>query len=147
VGTNYSALRCLCCDSSPILPNTEDVDGVWKCTECPIELTKTEVTKTLTKFEQFVDGLCPNIQLDEVDEALQSLEEELWPDNYIVIKLKEKFLKTQKEDDPSNLSGIELERRISFAEDVLRVKGKLESGQTAWMKNLEDKLTLYKTKD
>ena len=45
------------------------------------------------------------------------------------------------------MSGIELERRISFAEDVLRVKGKLESRQTAWMKNLENKLTLYKTKD
>ena len=29
------------------------------------------MTKTLTKFEQLVDGLCPNIQLDEVDEALQ----------------------------------------------------------------------------
>ena len=44
---------------------------VWKCLECPFELTKKEVTKTLTKFEQFVDGLCPNIQLNEVDEAMQ----------------------------------------------------------------------------
>ena len=43
----------------------------WKCPQCPFGLTKKEVTKILTKFEQFVEGLGPNIQLDEVDEALQ----------------------------------------------------------------------------
>ena len=79
---------------------------------------------------------------DKFEELLMGMKEQLGPDHYLVVRLKEKYLKSCNVDC-HDLSVNELEMRVALAGDILRVKGRLEPGETSWMTKIKVKKEAY----
>ena len=98
-----------------------------------------EVSGICAKMEKFLGSMEPPT-IDNFESTLSVLEENLGPDNYIIVKLKEKFVKGQ----PGVLCDMPLEEltmRRDCADDVIRVKGQLETsgGQVKWLNVMRDR--------
>ena len=103
-----------------------------------------EVAALTDQVEHKVEAFDAAAANDDCQEVLADLQEVLGPDHYLLVRLKEKYLKSPHPD--SSLEGLseeELRMRLDFAHHILRVKGRLETGEPNWMKIVIAKRNAY----